>query len=273
VRSRIVASVAEAVAGVRRRFGARPPGGAPREVVAPPGAATLGFVSGDRSSGHGWFVTFEGADGSGKTHQAGRLAELARGRGLAVTLTREPGGTWAGERIRDILLGAAATNERISPRADALLFSAGRAQLVAEVVLPALARGELVIDARHADSTLAYQGHGRGLPVDELRAIQRFATGGLVPDLTILLDLPADAGLRRKATDERNRFEAGFELAFHDRVRRGYLELAGAEPERFAIVDASGTPDVVFEGVRTALARLPDLAARLGAGPGSGPRP
>ena len=214
----------------------------------------------------GWFVTIEGADGSGKTHQAARLAETARAAGIPTTLTREPGGTWAGERIREILLGASSTNERISPRADALLFSAGRAQLVAEVVEPALTRGELVIDARHADSTLAYQGFGRGLPVDELRAIQRFATAGRAPDLTVLLDVPAELGLARKASGERNRFEAGFDLGFHRRVRDGYLSLAEAEPDRFAIVDGRSDPDAVFAGVLAALDRLPDLAERLRSG-------
>ncbi len=224
----------------------------------------------DEAPRRGWFVTFEGADGSGKTHQAALLADAARAAGVPTTLTREPGGTWAGERIREILLGASSTNERISPRADALLFSAGRAQLVAEVVKPALARGELVIDARHADSTLAYQGFGRGLPVEELRAIQRFATGGRRPDLTVLLDVPAEVGLARKATDERNRFEAGFDLEFHRRVRAGYLQLAEAEPDRFAVVDGRPEPATVFAAVLAALDRLPDLAARLRAGKGPG---
>jgi dTMP kinase len=211
----------------------------------------------------GWFVTIEGPDGSGKTLHAERLRARAVEAGLPCVLTREPGGTWAGERIRDILLGAASTNDRLAPRADALLFSAGRAQLVDEVVRPGLARGNLVVDARHADSTLAYQGFGRGLPVEELRAIQRFATGGLAPDLTILLDLPAELGLARKQTAERNRFEAGFDLEFHRRVRDGYLALAAAEPGRFALVDATADPDAVFEAILAALERLPDLAARL----------
>ncbi len=214
--------------------------------------------------GRGWFVTFEGGDGSGKTVQAGRLARLARAMDVPVVLTREPGGTWAGERIRTILLGAASTNERIAARADALLFSASRAQLIAEVVRPGLAQGALVIDARHADSTVAYQGYGRGLDVDELRAIQLFATDGLVPDLTILLDLPVEAGLARKAVGDRNRFEAEFDLAFHQRVREGYLAMAAVEPERFAVVDASAKADTVFAGVLAALRRLPDLAGRLG---------
>ncbi len=204
----------------------------------------------------GHFITIEGPDGSGKTLQAERLRDAAIASGVACVLTREPGGTWAGERIREILLGAASTNERVSPRADALLFSASRAQLVAEVIRPALARRELVIDARHADSTLAYQGFGRGLDVDELRAIQRFATGGLVPDLTVLLDLPAEVGLARKAAVEENRFEVGFDLAFHERVRAGYLALAAREPGRFVVVDADRDPDAVHRAVVEAAARL-----------------
>jgi dTMP kinase len=212
----------------------------------------------------GWFVTIEGPDGSGKTLQAERLRDLAVASGIVCRLVREPGGTWVGERIREILLGRASTNERIAPRADALLFSASRAQLVEEVVRPGIARGELVIDARHADSTLAYQGYGRGLDVDELRAVQRFTTGGLAPDLTILLDLAVEAGLARKTDAERNRFEVGFDVTFHERVRAGYRELAALEPDRFAVIDASAPPDRVFASIVAVIGRLPDLAARMG---------
>lgn len=205
----------------------------------------------------GRFVTIEGPDGSGKTLQAELLRDAAVAAGVSCLLTREPGGTWTGERIREILLGAASTNERIAPRADALLFSAGRAQLVAEVIRPALERGELVIDARHADSTLAYQGFGRGLDVDELRTIQRFATGGLVPDLTILLDLPVEVGLARKsAAADENRFEVGFDRAFHERVRAGYLEMAVREPGRWVVVDADREPEAVHRSVVAAAARV-----------------
>ncbi len=209
----------------------------------------------------GRFITIEGPDGSGKTVQAARLHAVALACGVPTLLTREPGGTWAGERIREILLGVATTNERLLPRADALLFSAARAQLVAEVVRPALERGELVIDARHADSTLAYQGFGRGLDVDELRVIQRFATGGLVPDLTILLDLPVEVGLARKAAADENRFEVGFDVDFHQRVRDGYLSLAGWEPERWVVVDADRDADTVHRSVVEAVSRL---ESRLG---------
>jgi dTMP kinase len=204
----------------------------------------------------GKFITIEGPDGSGKTVQAARLHAVALARGVPALLVREPGGTWAGERIREILLGAATTNERLLPRADALLFSAARAQLVAEVVRPALERGELVIDARHADSTLAYQGFGRGLDIEELRAIQRFATGGLQPDLTILLDLPVEVGLARKAATDENRFEIGFGREFHQRVRDGYLALASGEPWRWTIVDAARDPDAVHRDLAAAVGRL-----------------
>jgi len=213
-----------------------------------------------RPTGRGWFITVEGPDGSGKTLQARRLHEAAIAHGVPSLLTREPGGTWAGERVREILLGVASTNERISPRADALLFSASRAQLVEEVLRPGVERGELVIDARHADSTLAYQGFGRGLDVDELGAIQRFATAGLVPDLTILLDLPVELGLARKAAADENRFEIGFGREFHQRVRDGYLALASGEPSRWTVVDAARDPDAVHRDVLASVARLvPEL--------------
>jgi dTMP kinase len=194
----------------------------------------------------GRFITIEGPDGSGKTVLAKRLAgELTR-LGHRVRLLREPGGTLLGERIRGIVLeqeGAIVTP--IEPRADALLFNAARAQLVAEVIRPALDAGEVVIDARHADSTLAYQGYGRGVPIDELRAIAAVANGGLVPDLTILLDVPVPLGLARKTGAGRNRFEASFDPAFHERVRAGFLELARQEPGRFRVVDSSRHLDLV----------------------------
>ncbi len=210
----------------------------------------------------GWFVTFEGPDGAGKTVQARRLHDLAAEAGLPVVLTREPGGTRLGEAIREVLLSREAS--AADPRSDALLFNAARAQLVREVIEPALEQGALVVSARFSDSTLAYQGYGAGLPLDELRAVAAFATGGLVPDLTILLDLPVLDGLRRKeASAEANRFEADFDRAFHERVRAGFLALAAAEPTRFVVVDARADPDAVFGAVLRGLERLPDLARRL----------
>jgi dTMP kinase len=195
----------------------------------------------------GWFITLEGPEGAGKTVLARRVAEALTSRGHVVRLTREPGGTALGERLRALLLERAAEGVPASdPRADALLFNAARAQLVAEVIRPALAAGEVVLCARFADSTLAYQGYGAGLPVDELRDIARVATGGLAPDLTILLDVAPEVGIRRKAPGARNRFESAFDLDFHRRVRDGFLDLAGQEPDRWRIVDSSRHVDVVF---------------------------
>jgi dTMP kinase len=208
-----------------------------------------------RRSGRGTFITFEGPEGAGKTSQAAKLRDVAAKAGLDVLLTREPGGTWAGERIRELLLATpskppvADVTATIDARTAALLFNAARAQLVVEVIEPALARGELVIATRFADSTLAYQGSGEGLGLDELRVLERFATGGLKPDLTILLDLPAEVGLSRKSGVEVTRFESGFDLAFHRRVREGFLALATAEPRRFAVIDATRPTEVVFQDV------------------------
>ena len=200
----------------------------------------------------GRFITLEGPDGSGKTLQARRLADGLRATGLDVVLAREPGGTRLGERIRELLLEPTG---RMSPAADVLLFNAARAEHVAEVIEPALAAGRTVVCARYADSTLAYQGYGSRQPLDVLRTVIAFATGGLVPDRTILLDLPAEAGLSRKAPDDHTRFEAAFDVEFHRRVRAGFLELAAAEPSRWIVVDADREADAVFESVLAAALR------------------
>jgi dTMP kinase len=198
----------------------------------------------------GAFITLEGPEGAGKTLQAERLAEALRGRGQRVRLTREPGGTRLGEEIRSIVLARAMDGAAgIHARADALLFNAARAQLVAEVIEPALAAGETVVCARFADSTLAYQGYAAGLPIEELRAIAAVATAGLTPDLTILLDVAPEVGLGRKTGDARNRFEAAFDLEFHQRVRAGFLELARQEPARWRVIDAARDADAVFGDV------------------------
>jgi dTMP kinase len=200
---------------------------------------------------HGRFITLEGPEGAGKTVLAATLKEALEGQGRVVLSTREPGGTRLGERLRAILLddGSGAQPSALVPRADALLFNAARAQLVAEVIHPALERGEVVICARFADSTLAYQGYGAGLPIDELRAVAAVATGGLAPDLTILLDVPPEIGLRRKSDAARNRFESSFDLAFHERVRAGFLDLAGQEPGRFRVIDSARPIDLVAPDV------------------------
>ena len=205
----------------------------------------------------GRFITLEGPEGSGKTSQAEVLREHLAAGGSGVVLTREPGGTALGERVRAILLETAVAggpDGAPDPRTDALLFNAARAQLVAEVIAPALARGNVVVCARFADSTLAYQGYGDGLPRDELRMLERFATGGLRPDLTIVLDLPPEVGLARKSGAEVTRFEAGFDLEFHERVRAGFLALAAAEPDRFVVIDATQSFDVVSDAIVAAVA-------------------
>ena len=168
------------------------------------------------TAGHGAFITIDGPDGGGKTTQAERLRDHLAGRGTRVLLTREPGGTWLGELVREVLLartGSAAAPT--DPLTDALLFNAARRQIVGEVIRPALEAGTTVICARFADSTLAYQGYGAGVPLDRLRTLADIATDGLTPDLTILLDLPVEAGLARKAPGDVTRFEAEFDLDFH----------------------------------------------------------
>jgi dTMP kinase len=203
----------------------------------------------------GRFLTIEGPDGSGKTSHARQLADALRDRGLDVVLTREPGGTPLGERLREILNSP--SGPPIEPLAEALLFSSARAEHVAEVIRPALEAGRIVVCARYADSTLAYQGYGSGQPVHVLRQIQEVTIGGLWPDRTILLDLPADVGLGRKGPDEHTRFEVGFDLDYHRRVRAGFLELAAAEPERWVVINADRDPTEVFDDVlSTALAAV-----------------
>ena len=199
------------------------------------------------ADGRGRFITFEGPEGAGKTTQAARLEATLRARGMTVLATREPGGTALGERIREVLL--APSGEAIDPLADALLFNAARRQLVAEVIEPALAAGTTVICARFADSTRAYQGYGGGLPLAELDRLEAVATGGLRPDRTILLDLPVEIGLARKAPDDRTRFETSYDLSFHQRVRNGFMAMAAAEASRFVVIDASGDPDDIARRV------------------------
>ncbi len=204
----------------------------------------------------GRFLTLEGPEGAGKTLHAERLAAALAERGHRVRLTREPGGTRLGELIRSIVLAEVEATERVDAHADALLFNAARAQLVAHVIKPALAAGEVVVCARFADSTLAYQGYGAGVPLRDLRAIASVATGGVAPDLTVLLDVAPEVGLGRKAAESRNRFEAAFDLDFHRRVREGFLELAAHEPGRWRTVDASRDADSVFADVLTAVGEM-----------------
>jgi dTMP kinase len=183
------------------------------------------------------FITFEGPEGSGKTTQIGLLAAALTACGHSVITTREPGGTRIGDAVRSVLLNAEHTE--MSERAEALLFNAARAQLVDQVIRPALARGEIVLCDRYGDSTLAYQGYGHSQQLDPLRQLIAYATRGLTPDLTIYLDLDVRKGLARKragAAEEWNRIEEKT-LAYHQAVRRGYLEMA-AESIRWLVVDA-----------------------------------
>lgn len=187
----------------------------------------------------GYFITFEGPEGSGKSTQLRLLAEWLRGQGLDVLTTREPGGTRIGDRVRAILLDPQHTE--MLPATEILLFSAARAQVVGERILPHLRKGGIVLCDRYADSTIAYQGYGLGLDLGVLRTITEFATGGLVPNLTILLDVPVEIGLQRKARglgEEWDRLERR-ERAFHERVRAGYHEMAAREPARWLVLDAT----------------------------------
>jgi len=206
------------------------------------------------AAARGRFITIEGPEGAGKTVQAARLEASLRARGVPIRATREPGGTALGERIRELLLAPPSTP--IDPLADALLFNAARRQLVEEVIEPSLADGTSVICARFADSTRAYQGYAGGLALDELATLEQIATGGLLPDLTLLLDLPVEIGLARKAPDDRTRFETGFDVAFHRRVRNGFLEMAVREPGRFRVFDATAPEDEVAERIARAVDHL-----------------
>jgi dTMP kinase len=209
----------------------------------------------------GLFITFEGPEGSGKTTQIQPLADFLRSQGREVLTLREPGGTPISEQIRAVLMNLA--NTAMHPRTEILLFLAARAQLVEEVIRPALARGQIVLCDRYADSTLAYQGYGHGVDLQTLRQLLHFATGGLQPDLTFLLDVDPLIGLRRKRKEgEWNRLDA-YDESFHQRVRAGYRQLAQAEPQRWVIVDAAQPPDAVQSDLRQhVLARLRSQTAQ-----------
>jgi dTMP kinase len=199
----------------------------------------------------GRFITLEGPEGSGKTTAARHLAEWLRGRGIATVLTQEPGGTPLGEEVKRIVLHMRGMSDDLDPRADALLYAAGRAQHVGRVIRPALERGEWVVCSRYIDSSMAYQGAGYGNDPEEMRRLQAFATGDLRPDLTILLDVPVEVGLQRtRRRSEWNRFEDTEGAAFFDRVRSAYLRMAADEPERFRIVDGAGSVAASDEAIR-----------------------
>jgi dTMP kinase len=181
-------------------------------------------------------ITLEGPEGSGKTSHVPHLVEFLREKGYTVFPTREPGGTSIGEQIREVLHSM--KNTEMHPRTETLLYQAARAQFVEQVVRPRLALGEIVLSDRYADSTVAYQGYGHQQDLEQVRALVKYATGGLVPDLTILLDVDVKVGIARKSnSQEWNRLDA-YTLEFHRRVRAGYLEMVKREPNRWAVVDA-----------------------------------
>ena len=193
----------------------------------------------------GLFISFEGGEGSGKSTQAERLARRLRAHHCQVLLTYEPGGTALGNELRDLLK----SNPRValSAGAELLLFAAARSQLTQEVILPALDQGVCVICDRYMDSTTAYQGYGRGLPLDTVETVNRFATHGLQPDLVFLLDMQPDESLERKRLPRDRIEDEG--SSFHKRVRAGYLEMAAREPKRWLVVDAALQPDEVEQRI------------------------
>lgn len=197
-----------------------------------------------------FFITFEGIDGSGKSSQLKRLGGSLKEMGADILLTREPGGTQLGEAIRSILLDPAVVG--MSVETEVLLYSASRAQHVAEVIRPALAAGKIVICERYIDSTVAYQCYGGGCDAEAVAAVNRFSTGGLMPDLTLLLDVDPSVGAFRRSSRASDRIE-GRGGEFHRKVREGYLRLAEREPDRIAVVDASQAFGVVAEQVLEAV--------------------
>jgi len=197
------------------------------------------------------FITFEGGEGCGKSYQARMLYKRLLQSAIPVLLTHEPGGTALGKKIRQLVKHA--QNTDISPLTELMLFNASRTQLIAEVIQPALQREEIVICDRYADSTTVYQSYGRGLNLEMVRMVNDTATGGLTPDLTVLLDIPAEAGLARKSVRRQDRFEQE-DIAFHWRVRQGYLTLAAQEPARWLVIDATQprmkVTDIIWKRVR-----------------------
>jgi len=200
------------------------------------------------------FITFEGGEGSGKSYQIGVLCRKLKRRGIDTVRIREPGGTPLGERVAKLLKWARATD--ISALSELLLFNAARAQLVTDVIRPALAAGRVVVCDRYADSTVAYQQYGRGLDAALVERLNGSATQGLTPTLTLLLDTPPETGMARTATRRRDRFE-GEALEFHRRVRAGYLALAAREPDRWRVIDGSlpkrRVSDIIWDHVSARL--------------------
>lgn len=206
------------------------------------------------------FISFEGSEGCGKTSQAGRLSDFLRRSGYDVISLREPGGTPIGEQIREVLLNPAHAN--MDQRTEILLFQASRAQLVEQVIRPHLAKGGVVICDRYADSTLAYQGYGYQRNLEALRILIEFATAGLKPDLTLLLDVDVEVGLARRARGgKRNRLDV-LDVDFYRRVRDGYLQMAREEPQRWVVIDANRPPSNVQNDIRRVVLERLQLSKR-----------
>ena len=195
------------------------------------------------------FITLEGPEGSGKTSHIPYLVEYLRGKGYVVFPTREPGGTSIGEQVREVIHDL--KNVEMHPRTETLLYQAARAQIVEQVIKPRLDAGEIVISDRYYDSTIAYQGYGHQQDLEQVRALVKYATGGLTPDLTILLDLEIEVGLKRKTQNEMewNRMDA-HEVEFYKRVRKGYLEMVKQEPKRWVVVNSEQKWESVQEELR-----------------------
>lgn len=213
------------------------------------------------------FITLEGIEGCGKSTQATRLVKRLRREGHECTATREPGGTPIGKQIRQIILNP--ENHEMAPETELALYFSDRAQHLREVVWPALASGKIVVSDRFTDSTIAYQGKGRGLSLQTIRSLDRVLTGSFQPDVTLLLDLPAALGLerarRRNKDNAQMQKEGRFEeeaMAFHERVRSAYLKMAGREAHRYVIVPADGTPATVHESLWALLRKHGSLPAK-----------
>jgi dTMP kinase len=205
------------------------------------------------------FITFEGGDGSGKTTQLKALESYLTARGKSCLSTREPGGTSVGKLLRKVLLEVG--KQQITSATELFLYLADRAQHIHEVIIPALEQGKIVLCDRHIDSTLAYQGYGRGIDLQLLRRLNDMASQGIKPDLTLLLDCPVEIGLSRSAQrsqmgsgQREDRFERE-KLEFHERIRAGFLELARTEPDRFRIINAAGSARAVTEEIKNIIDR------------------
>ena len=199
----------------------------------------------------GLFITFEGPDGCGKTTQMNLLAQYFEKKGKKVVLTREPGGKGLGEKVREILLNY---NGEVSDRCESFLFLADRAQNIDIIVKPAVEQGEIVLCDRHIDSTVAYQGYGRGLDLNEINILNNLATGGKKPDLTLVFDVDVETSMKRVGKEKDRMESAGID--FHNRVRNGYLELAKQEPTRIKVLDATKTIEEIHEKVVEIVERL-----------------